>query len=470
MRIGLIILALVVCTGCHPQMLHIKAPLQEQGEVLLYTRPFPQEAERLSFTLEEVAAVKDDGSEYPLALSLKEFKSGAIKRQRRLAAGELPPGDYVGLSFRVKKATLLDEEGEPQNLLIPKEAVRVEARFTVARKKAEFLSLAFDYAHSVGEGLSFTPVFTVTAPGRPVTGLVGYVSNYGSNTLTVFDKQYKEVVGFIATGAGPKGMAFDQQRKRAYVALAGEDGVEVLDITKGEVIRRIRLKQGDSPAEVALTPDGRLLLTVNSGSNTASIVDPLSFTELKRVDVGDTPSSILLDPTGVRAYVFNTFSTSITVIDIASRSVVAVLSSEPGLSRGQFNRRGDVLYTIHELGSSLRLLQAFSSVVQQRVHVGMGLSALKVDAATDLIYAGKRNDAEIEIYEPMSMTSNNSIASIRMEGGGTDYMTIDGEENNLYVVNGATRTLQVINLISREITAELDVGEEPYWVSLVGER
>lgn len=465
----MILAAICMLAGCQPQILRVKPPLEEQGEVYLYVRPFPQEAERLRFTIEGVSAVKDDGSEYPLSLSFSEFHSDALKRQRHFAAGQLPPGNYLGLSFKVKKATLPDEEGEQQNLLLPKEAVRVDARFKVARQKAEFLSLAFDYPRSVGEGFSFTPVFGITVPGKPVTGLVGYVSNYGSNTLTVFDKQYKEVVGVIATGAGPMGMAFDRQRRRAYVALAGEYGVEVLDIAKGEIIRRIRLKQGDDPRELALTPDGRLLLTVNSGSNTVSVVDPLSFAELNRINVGDTPSSILIDPAGVRAYVFNSLSTSISVIDIATRSVAAVFSSEPGLSRGQFNRRGDILYTIHEFSSYLRLINPLSLAVQQRLQLGIGMSALKVDTVTDLIYAGKRFDSEIGVYEPASITSFNPIASVRTDGGAV-YMTIDGEENNLYVVCGTKNGVQVVNLISREVIAEFDVGEEPYWVSLMGER
>lgn len=436
--------------------------------MFLYIRPFPHEAERLRFTMEGVSAVKDDGSEYPLSLSFSEFHSDALKRQRHFATGQLPPGNYLGLSFKVKKATLPDEEGEQQNLLIPKEGVRIDSRFVVTRKKGAFLSLAFDYGRSVGEGFGFTPVFAITIPGKPVTGLVGYVSNYASNTLTVFDKQYKEVVGVIATGSGPRGMAFDQQRRRAYVALAGEDAVEVVDIAAGEIINRIRLKQGDSPRELALAPDGRILLTVNSGSNTVSVVDSLSFSELSRINVGDTPSSVLMDPAGVRAYVFNIFSTSISAIDIAARSVAAVIPSEPGISRGQFNRRGDILYTIHEFSSYLRVINPLSLAVLQRQQVGTGMTALKVDAATDLVYAGKRHDSEIAVYEPSSFVL--PIASVNLEWGGADYMTIDGEENNLYVVNGAARTVQIMNLVSRELIAEFDVGDDPYWLSLIGER
>jgi YVTN family beta-propeller protein len=466
MRSWLLVLT-VACflAGCQAERTLQKPSLTEKGEIFLYLRPFPKESGGLKFSLAQVSAVKDDGGEYPLALSITDFNLAAIKRQRFLAAGELPPGNYVALTTTVTGATLLDEEGE-QRLLVPEKPVQIQCRFMVTREKATFLSLAFRYDQSVREGYGFSPVFSVVLPGKPVTGLIGYVSNYGSNTLTVFDKQYNEVVGVIATGAGPMGMAFDQQRRRAYVALAGEDAVEVIDIVTGDVINRIRLKMGDAPRELALSPDGKLLLTVNPGSNTVSVVDPLSFWEMSRISVGDKPTSILIDPNGVRAYVFNSLSQNISVIDIASRSVAALTASEPGVSRGQFDRNGDTLYTIHELSSYIRLVNPFSFALIKRYRVGLGMSFIKVDTLNNLIYTGRKNGPDVEVYEPTTFIPISTIPT----DGGPVYMTIDGELNNLYAINGDKNRVEVINLVTREVVAEFDAGEGPYWLSLMGER
>lgn len=444
----------------------VKPPLTEQGELVLYVRPIPHEARRLKFALSQVLAVKDDGSEYPLELSFKDFSNDLAKRQRFFASGQLPPGEYVALAMGVTGATLQDEEGE-ERLLVPEKPVRIDCRFTVTRKRATFQSLAFNYDQSVMTGYSFSPVFAVIPAPRPVTGLMGYVSNSAANTITVFDKQYQEVVGVIATGSGPKGMAFDRPRRRAYVALAGDDAVEVIDINLGEVINRIRLKSGDAPQELALTPDGKLLLSVDTGSNTVSVLDPLSYLELARITVGSSPTSILLDPAGARAYVFNSFSQNISVIDIASRSVAATITSEPGEARGQFNRNGDVLYTVHEMSPFIRLMSPFPSLaLQQRYRIGMGAAAMKLDTLTNLIYVGKRFGPDIEVYEPSTFVSISSINT----GGGAVHMAIDGEQNNLYVLNSDRKTVAVVNLVTREVVAEFDVEEAPFWISLMGER
>jgi len=453
-------------TGCQMQRSALKPSLEDQGEVYLYLRPFPQEADKLKFKLTQLSAIKDDGGEYPLSLAFSDFSREEVKRQRFLATGQLPPGNYVALAVGVGGATLLGEEGE-ERLLIPEKPVRLECRFTVTKKKATFVSLAFNYDRSVTNGFSFTPVFSITVPGKPVTGLVGYVSNTADNTLTIFDKQYCEVVGIIATGRSPMGMAFDQQRRIAYIALAGEDAVEVIDLNLGEIISRIRLHSADSPRELALTPDGKTLLTVNSGSNTVSVVDPLAYLELTRIQVGNDPTSILMDPTGSKAYVFNNFSQNISVIDVASRSVATTAPAEPGSARGQFGTNGDIIYIIFDMSPYLRLMSPFPSLaLQQRYLVGMGMQSIKLDTHTNLLYTGRRYGGGVEIYEPTTLIR---IETIRT-GGSIIYMNIDNEMNNLFAVNREKKSVQAINLVSREVIAEFDVGSEPYWVDMMGER
>jgi YVTN family beta-propeller protein len=461
----LMVIAIMLLTGCQSQIISLKPPLEVDGELYLYARPFTREGERLSFTLDTVAAVRDDGVEFPLTLSLHDMTTAAMNRQRSLANGQLPPGNYRGLSVRVSHPRLRTEEGTAA-LQVPEGGVNLDFPFTVQKQRALLLSLTFDYNKSVREGFSFSPVFNITIPARPVTGLVGYVTNSGANTITVFDKQYKEVIGIIATGGEPRGVVFDQQRKRAYVALAREDAVQVLDIFTGEEVRRIRLHNGDTPEELALTPDGTSLLTVNPGSNTVSLIDPLSYFEVTRINVGNGPFSLVLDPSGQKAYVFNSFASTMSVIDVSRRMVIAEVASEPGLSRGGFNKAGDRFYTIHDLSSYLTALNPFTLAIQQRSYVGMGMSALKVDSLTNLVYTAKKHDAQVEVMEPFSF---NPIATIRT-GGSNNYMTIDADENKLYVVNPARSKLLVVNLVNYKVEAEIEVGADPFRVALIGER
>jgi YVTN family beta-propeller protein len=458
-------LSIIVLLGCQATISRLKPPLEEEGEIYLYTQSLPQEADRLRFTIEKIFAVSNEGLEIPLVVSLREIKGLEVKRQRLLASGRIPPGSYSGLAFQVKNAILKVEEGEAA-LLVPEKPVRVEFPFNVSRKKAYVISLNFKYRESITGDISFSPLFSIKIPAKPISSLAGYVTNYNANNIIVFDKKLGQVTGVITTGRGPAGMTLDQKRRRAYVGISGDDTIEVIDVTAGEAIDRLRLNSGDQPKELGLTPDGNTLLTVNTGSNTVSIINPISLMELARIKVGNGPNSLLIDPTGRRAYIFNTLSSTISVIDIPNKAIVTTISTDPGPLRGQFNRRGDKIYVIHEWSSYLSVIDPLSLSVAKRFSVSMGMTSIKFDANTDLVYLGRKNDTIVQAYDPFSFVPVDLINT----RGGITYMTIDGAENNLYLVNPGVGTLMVTNLANKKMVFVIDVGEGPYWVTVMGER
>lgn len=458
-------LCVVILLSCQAAITRVRPPLEEQGEVYLYIQPYPQEAERLRFTVDEGFAVSADGREFPLDTYLREIKSSDLRRQRLLASGRIPPGSYMGFSFKIRKATLRGEEGEA-DLLVPEKSVRSEFNFNVNRKTGYVFSLTFKYKESIGAGFSFSPVFSISIPAKPILSLVGYVSNTGFSNLMVFDKKAPQVTGVIPVGRGPSGMALDQRSRRLYAANSGDNEILVVDILANQVTNKIRLTSGDRPLELALTPDGRILLSVNPGSNTVSFIDPFSLVELNRVNVGNGPRSILIDPAGRRAYVFNTLSGTITALDIPNRSIITTFSTDPGPLRGDFSPTGDNLYVIHEFSSYLTVIDPVSFRVLKRFSIGPGMISIKVDSRTGLVYIGRSNDIFVGAYNPFSFVAVDLIRT----GGTVNYMTIDDEENNLYMVSSEMKRIIVSNLVRKKILYEIDVGEAPYWVTVTGER
>jgi len=458
-------LCVFILFGCQAIVSYLKPPLEEEGEVFLYLEPFPQEAEKLRFKIEAIYALSIDGNEIPLSTSLNELDLRSLKRQRLLASGRILPNSYIGFLFKVGKAILKLEDGEKE-LILPEKPTRIEFPFRILRKKAYVFSLDFRYRESIKEDFNFSPYFSIFIPARPILSLTGYVSNSGSNNITVFDKKLVKVVSVIATGRGPSGMVLNPRTGRVYVALSGDDTIGVIDLSAGEVIEHLRLRTGDQPQELTISPDGRVLLVVNKGSNTVSFIDPNSMFELGRIEVGRGPNSILMDQTGRRAFIFNRYSGTISVVDVANRAIVSTISTDPGPLRGQFNRKGDKLYVIHEFSPYLTVYDPSSLTLLGRYAVRFGMSSIKVDPRTDLIYLGRERDFLIEVYEPNSFVSIDSINRM----GGINYMTIDGDENNLYMINSERKSLMVSSLVRKRIINEMDVGESPYFVVMMGER
>lgn len=451
-------------TGCQAKSALVRPVLEEEGELLVYLQAVPQEAELLTFILEGISAVKVEGGPHPLSLSVAEIRRGSVPRQRFLASGVLPPGEYAGLTFTVRSASLRGEEG-PASLVVPEGRVTVGFPFRIDRGKAFLLCLALDYKKAVGAGYRFSPAFSIFVPDRPPVSLLGYVANFDSNNVTVFDKKERSVIRVIATGRGPWGIALDPRSRRAYVALAEDDAVEVIDAEAGEIIHQVKLDTGDNPREPALVPDGSLLFTANYGSDTVSVIDTGSLIEVDRVPVGKGPRSVLMGREGKRAYVFNGRSNAVSVIDVPSRVVAATISTVAEPMRGVFNRNGDRLYVIHASSPYLTVIDPSSLAVRERVFVGAGVRAIKVDPHTDFVYVGREPDA-LEVLDPVSLFP---VATIAV-GGEISSMAIDGEENNLHLVLPERKVLSILNLISREPATAVDVGEGADWVTLMGER
>jgi len=464
-RVLFILLSLIVLSACTVGRIQVRPPLENEGTVTLYLQPFSLEASRLTFTLAEVAAVRDDGQEFPLVLGLQELKGTEMRRQRLLGEGVLPEGSYVGFSVKVVKATLKSEEGE-SDLLLEDNPTRVNVPFKVTARKASVMFTAFNYKQSIINEYSFKPAFTMFFPPQVVTAVTGYASIYGTNSITIFDKNAMVAVGAVAMRRGPKGLVVDQKLRRIYAAIPDEAIVEVIDATTQEVINTIRLFLGDTPQSLALTPDGKTLLTVNAGSNSVSFLDTTSFIEIMRITVGIGPNTVLMDSNGRRAYVFNTFSNSVSVIDVARRSLITTFSTDAAPLWGQFSSKGDRLYIIFGQSAYMTVLDPTSLAVSSRVYVGLGANSLKVDSNTDLIYLGKINETEVAVYDPFSLLAIDYFAV----GEAPAYMTIDGEGNNLWIAGSTTGKLIIVNLASKKVVSEIDVSAEPFWLTMMGER
>jgi YVTN family beta-propeller protein len=82
---------------------------------------------------------------------------------------------------------------------------------------------------------------------------------------------------------------------------------------------------GTSPSGIAVTPDGRLILTSDRDDNAVSITDAQTLERIGTLAVGERPFGITIDPEGSRAYTANVGSDDVTVIDIAARRVVGTV-------------------------------------------------------------------------------------------------------------------------------------------------
>jgi DNA-binding beta-propeller fold protein YncE len=300
----------------------------------------------------------------------------------------------------------------------------------------------------------------------PLVERLGFVSATGSDAITVFDQRTRQAVGVLATGRDPRGMAIDPLQARLYVALGGEDQVAAYDLVSGAELGRVRLQPGDRPSELGVTADGRLLVTANTGSNSASFVDPFALVELSRVRTGQEPTSLLMDRTGRRAYLFNRATTNVTVVDTGTRSVAGNFPLEGEPARAALNRIGDRMYVVGPMSAYMSVLAVPSMAVLSRIYVGFRAVSVHVNPRNDYVYVSQGGEGSVQVFSPMTSLP---VGRWQLPGEAV-WMASDVLDDVLFAVVPSSRETSGVEQTARRVLPGFDVGDEPYSVVLAGPR
>ena len=152
-----------------------------------------------------------------------------------------------------------------------------------------------------------------------------YVTNQLDNTASVIDGATHKIVATVRVGVSPAQMAVSQDGKSVYIANTGSDTVSVLNTDNDTIARTIALPRGSKPVDVAVSPNGRYLYTADGGSNRVSVLDTRTGRLRASVRVGTQPLSLAAAPDGKTVYAANSGSGDVSVIDAQANRVVRAI-------------------------------------------------------------------------------------------------------------------------------------------------
>ena len=144
--------------------------------------------------------------------------------------------------------------------------------------------------------------------------------------LIALDATTGQVGRTITVGATPTDVLLSPDGRLAVTVNSGSGNLSVVDLAAGSVVRTLPAEV--SPRKAVWTNDGRIMVA-NKGSGTVSVLG-LDGRIFGRIKVGKGPTDIVLGKDGAEAFVSNYEDGSISVIDVASGTVK---SSVPPNSR-----------------------------------------------------------------------------------------------------------------------------------------
>ncbi|HYK36136.1 YncE family protein [Alloacidobacterium sp.] len=143
-------------------------------------------------------------------------------------------------------------------------------------------------------------------------------------------------------------------RECAYVTNGGSNTVTVLDLVNMRQDRVIRV--GDNPTGIAANPVKNEIYAVNTDSNSISVIDAKKNAVVATIPVHSKPYFIDVDTKGERGYVANSGSNNVSVIDLAARREIAAIGvgEAPGMAR--ISRDVKSLVVSNRVGGSISVV------------------------------------------------------------------------------------------------------------------
>jgi YVTN family beta-propeller protein len=482
-----------------------------QGQITLFLNGPEKASLDITFDVSAVNLVSEDGRVRQVTDVPRKINSLDIKgRQILIGEATLPEGKYRKVQLIVSQASIRKEDSTAR-LALPEDGIEIAIDAKVIRNQNTPLFINWNPDTSVKDGYLFQPALPVKGQQTELSALLVYVTNEGSDNVSVINRKSGEVVATVMVGKNPKGIASSSERKdaRVYVANSGSDSISVIDPNTNKVESEIPVRFGKEPIGIAVTnviPNREFVIATNYRTNSVSFFDADTFEETTSIDVGRGPTDVTVDPSEdtffssrhfspdeinllesyrrkfFNVYVVNENSRDVSVLKMNVQTMeleevltVSVdwrpIALELDYARGKLyvaNYGSDKLSVIDILGIVKGDLDGAVSTIND---VGTFITGIVADPAFERLYLLKEVPGQILILRPSFSDLNvleaamPPVMGIIPVGERPRSLELDPEIRMLYVVNRGSDNITVIDKTTRKVTGLIPVGSRPYGIA-----
>lgn len=345
------------------------------------------------------------------------------------------------------------------------------------------------------------------------TGLI-FVSSEKDNVVYVLDGKSYEVVKSIPTAARPRHLQFDPERNRIFVACGKGNAIDIIDVAKLELVDRIA--NVEDPELFDFSKDGRTLFISLEEDAALGILDlEAHFAErdekpdlttaaaepededgeeedddddddddeegeedeedgeevagLSTVETGEEPEGVLASPDGKTVYVTSEVANIVHVVDVASRQIRANVVAGNRPRRFAISPDASRLWVTNELNATVSVIDTATDKIvrhidfppptgarsEQVTPVGIVLSR---DGKTAVVALGRANHIAFVDAETLE------VQDYVLVGKRAWNMTFNRDESLLFVANGLSDDMTIIDVKSRKALRSVPIGRVPHTV------
>jgi len=216
---------------------------------------------------------------------------------------------------------------------------------------------------------------------------LGFISDGGDNTVSIFDPKTLKVSKRIPVGTGPDAIVYDPATKKVLTFNGGSKDATVIDVASLTVDGTVPL--GGKPEFAA--PDGRGTVFVNI-EDTSEIVslDPVKMVVLKRWPLApcEEPSGLAIDVAHRRLF-SGCHNTMMAVVDAQTGKVLATPPIGPGVDGNRYDPATRLAFSSNGGDGTLTVVREVTPAkfeVIDTVQTQKGARTMVLDPQTHNVY------------------------------------------------------------------------------------
>lgn len=290
-----------------------------------------------------------------------------------------------------------------------------------------------------------------------------FVSSEKDNTIVQLDAEGK-FIRAIPVCKRPRHMAWAAGGQRIMVACGDSDQIGVVDTKAGTMVDS--LPTGESPEIFALSPDGKTAYVSIEDDSQLAAYDIASKKPLFTVKTGAEPEGVWATADGKYVYVTSEVANAVYGVDVAKRKVIGQVKTGMRPRRFAISPDATELWVTNELGASISILEVPAMKVKASLKFQIpGMRAADItpvgmvmtpDGKTAWVALGRANHvAEIDVQ-------TRTVRGLALVGKRAWGLNLSADGARLYVANGLSDDMTIIDTASRKPLRTVPTGREPH--------
>jgi YVTN family beta-propeller protein len=398
-----------------------------------------------------------DGSPYPIVANYGSANVSVLD----------PGSGYVDLNIRLTQTPqqVAYDPFSGQNELFVVESL-YEGTVSIINDTANH----FDpdgYTSNVGVG--HLPIGIVFDP----TDGEMFVSNSGSDTVSVIDCFSSGVVATIPVGSEPWGLAWDGPDREVWVANAGSANVSVIDAASNRVVANIALPTGSDPEGIAYDSSTGFVYVTESNESRVALLNASSDAVSEQVGSGQGGSQAVYDSTDSLVYTSNEASDNLTAYaqSTSTNAHVVANSTVPNGPNGlAYDPATDELFVAQSSSDTVDVVQPSTESVSTNFTVGSAPIAMAVDTGHQTLYVNNQLEGTTSIAPiPLgTSTPTQEFDESGLPSGAIWYINISGQSPLSSTINGGAGTSIIASLAAAGYTFTAATNSKEWTTSAGG--